>query len=129
MAVNNSIYVRRRSKVVLPPGQDARLPLNYVASVIKNLESLGFTFSEALLQAARHLTLGDLTDFYQELVAGMRRAIGAYQPFKPMYPNFPEQVMAMPESELYLNAIAHYWAGLRRRPRNASRYPTRSRYA
>ena len=29
--------------------------------------------------------------------------------FRPMYPDFPAQVMAAPDLELYVNALAHYW--------------------
>ena len=39
--VNNSIYLRRRSKIALPApsGGDAP-PVNYLASVVKNVEAL-----------------------------------------------------------------------------------------
>ena len=35
--------------------------------------------------------------------------VGAHRKFKPMYPNFPDQVMEMSEAELYFRAILHYW--------------------
>ena len=34
--------------------------------------------------------------------------VGAHVKHKPMYPNFPGQVMEASEVELYLNAMAHY---------------------
>src|SRR5262249_16009252 len=35
--------------------------------------------------------------------------VGAHREFRPMYPNFPAQVMAACDLELYVNALAHYW--------------------
>jgi hypothetical protein len=46
--INNAIYLRRRSKIVLPQATDGGelFPLIYVASVVKNVEALGFGFTE-----------------------------------------------------------------------------------
>ena len=110
--INNQIYLRRRSKIVLPAASgDEVLPENYVASVVKNLETLGFGFSEALIAACRTLTLDQLTLLYQELIGDLRKSKGAHQAFKPMYPNFPTQVMEMSQVRLYFNALVHYWSG------------------
>jgi stress response protein SCP2 len=109
--LNNSLYLRRRSKIILPAvsGSDL-LPENYVASVTKNLETLGFGFSEELIAACRALSLDQLTDLYQELITDLRKIKGAHVKFKPMYPNFPKQVMEMSKVELYFNALVHYWS-------------------
>lgn len=111
---NNGIYLRRRGKVCLPARAEGQalelLPLHYVASVAKNLEPLGYTFSEPLLVAVRTLSLDQLTEFYHELVPLLVRMKGANRRFRPMYPNFPKQVMRMSECELYVNAIIHYWS-------------------
>jgi hypothetical protein len=110
--INNSIYLRRRSKIALPsPSGNELLPENYVASVAKNLETLGFGFSEDLMAACRALSLDQLTVLYQDLVADLKKSKGAHQTFKPMYPNFPTQVMDMSEVRLYFNALVHYWSG------------------
>ena len=106
--MNNSLYFRRRSKIIVSQSSAAHLPLNYVVSVARNLETLGFALSEPLIRACQNLSLEELTELYQQLVADLRFAKGAHQAFQPMYPNFPDQVIEMAESELYLNAIVHY---------------------
>ena len=107
--MNNTLYLRRRSKICLPVSDTvARLPLHYVASILKNLEALGFTFSQSLIEACQALSLEQLTRLYQELIVDLRQAKGAHQLHKPMYPNFPAQVMEMSRAELYINAIVHY---------------------
>jgi hypothetical protein len=107
--INNTLYLRRRSKICLPTpiGSDL-LPLNYIASMLKNLEALGFTFSKPLIQACQALSMEQLTTLYQELIVALRKAKGTHQLHKPMYPNFPDQVMEMSKCELYINAIIHY---------------------
>ena len=117
MKTNHALYLRRRNKIVVPPGDGADLlPLHYVATVSKNLELLGFALSETLIAACRSLSLDALTALYQELIADLERSKGAHQTFKPFYPNFPEQVMTMREGELYINALLHYWTEGQYRP-------------
>jgi hypothetical protein len=40
------------------------------------------------------------------LVATLREMVGAHRQFKPMYPNFPEQVMEMSDARLYLTSFS-----------------------
>lgn len=105
--MNNAIYLRRRNKVRVERGSN-ELPQNYVAAILKNIESLGFTFSEKLIERLNTLSVDEIAEFYTELVAVLREMTGAHRKFKPMYPNFPAQVMEMSESRLYINAIIHY---------------------
>ena len=105
--MNNAIYIRRRNKVFVEKGAD-NLPENYIAALLKNIESLGYTFSENLIARLQTLPLEQLTDFYHETVKNLREIVGAHREFNPMYPNFPQQVLGMSEARLYLNAIVHY---------------------
>lgn len=111
MTINadNAIYFRRRRKICLPPGEaEEPLPVNYIASVIRNLEPLGFTFSEDLIGECRRLSVDQLITLYEELIPVLQKSRGAHQEFRPMYPDFPSQVMEMSRSELYINAVLHY---------------------
>jgi hypothetical protein len=104
----NAIYLRRRSKVTLSEGTGAT-PLNVLASLQKNLEALGFLLGEDVVEGLKGLSPLQVDAFYQRLVKDLRAMVGAHRPFKPMYPNFPAQVMAMDEAELYFRAVLHYW--------------------
>lgn len=110
--VNNEICLRRLRKVVLPEagaggGETSR---QQVATLLKNLEPLGYVFSERLIRGCLELGTEQLTALYCELSAPLKQTRGAHRPHRPMYPGFPEQVMALPEAELYLNALLHYWS-------------------
>src|SRR5262249_19505850 len=74
----------------------------------KNIETLGFGFTEPLLNRLSTLSVEKAGVFYKALVNDLRQLVGAHREFKPMYPNFPEQVMNMSEAALYLNAWLHY---------------------
>jgi hypothetical protein len=103
----NSIYLRRRCKVYLKEGE-AKTPLSHVGALQKNLEGLGFACSEPLLERLQTLSVDKLGTFYKSLVKDLREMVGAHREFKPMYPNFPEQVMELSAAGLYLNAFLHY---------------------
>ena len=45
----------------------------------------------------------------EQVVPVLKKMTGAHRTFRPMYPNFPKQVMEASDLELYLNAITHYW--------------------
>jgi hypothetical protein len=104
----NALYLRRRSKVLLPEGTGAT-PLNVIATLQKNLEALGFLLAGDVGDGLKQLSPVQVDAFYQRLVKDLRAMLGAHRPFNPMYPNFPAQVMEMTEAELYFNAIFHYW--------------------
>ena len=103
----NDIYIRRSRKAYVKEGSES-IPLSHVAAIQKNIESLGFVLSDALLQRLQTLSVERLASFYRTLVKGLQELVGAHREFRPMYPNFPEQVMEMSEARLYLNAFIHY---------------------
>ncbi|PQP86464.1 TerD family protein [Paenibacillus sp. AR247] len=105
----NTIYLRRANHLIVEQGQGGEpLPKAYLASALKNIEALGYTFSYALLRAVQDLSKAQFEALYQQLVADLQVMVGAHVKFKPMYPDFPMQVMEHSDAELYLNAIYHY---------------------
>lgn len=106
-----SLYLRRRNKVLVFANAKDTVPLNYVTTMVKNLEPLGYTFTQELMEACTKLSMDELVSFNAELVSVLKQFKGAHRTHKPMYPNFPTQVMEMSDCELYVNAICHYWTG------------------
>lgn len=83
------------------------MPVSYLAAALRNIESLGYTFSLELLERIRTLSEAEFFPLYSEVVTVLKEMVGASRKYKPMYPNFPEQVMEASEGELYLQAITH----------------------
>jgi hypothetical protein len=105
---NNAIYLTKRARVVLDEG-NGECSTAAVATFNKNLESLGFTVSRVLFERLCAHTVEEVVLIYKEIVPVLERMVGAHRQFRPMYPNFPAQLMAASDLELYVNAMAHYW--------------------
>ncbi|WP_028560834.1 TerD family protein [Paenibacillus pinihumi] len=103
----NSIYLRRSRKLIIQQGNSI-LPKFYIATAMKNMECLGFTFSRPLIEALRTLPTETFAIVYERMIEDLKRLVGAHVRFKPMYPNFPAQVMEAGDAELYMNARHHY---------------------
>lgn len=105
--MKNSIYLRRKNKVILEPKQ-AVLPVSYLATAMKNIESIGYTFSEDVIEVLKTYSVEEFVPFYTQLLSDVKTLKGAHVAYQPMYPNFPQQVMEASDAELYINAIIHY---------------------
>lgn len=103
----NEIFAARRGRVLIP-GADAPGDFAVVATMNRNLEALGYTLGEDALRVLLRRSASDAINFYAGIVPVLRKLTGADRRFAPMYPNFPAQVMAASDAELYLNAVVHY---------------------
>lgn len=109
----NEILLRRRNHIyleerLLTGSGDQSLR---VLTMMKNIESLGYIFSRELYKRLCATEKGALDAFYLELVRLLKTRVGADHEWRPMYPNFPQEVMERSQEELYLNAVVHYWSG------------------
>ena len=109
--------LKRKNKIILKQNDSENdsldsldsLDVNYLATILRNIESLGYTLSKEVLNVLTSYSLEDLQVFYISLVKKLKKMKGADKKWSPMYSNFPKQVMEMPEAELYLNAFTHYF--------------------
>lgn len=105
------VYLEKRRKLLLPPAGkfDSKV---LVASMQQNLESLGYLFSQTLFERLSTFPEQDIAAIYGEIIPALRKLRGAHRDFRPMYPNFPAQVIEMSHFQLYWNAMIHYWTNL-----------------
>ncbi len=108
MLSKNEIYLNKRRRVVVDRGSGGST-VAMLASLLKDVGSLGFVFSPCLLDRLWSLSSAELAVWYKATVAILRPMVGAHRKYKPMYPNFPSQVMEASEAELFFNAITHYF--------------------
>lgn len=107
----NEILLRRKNKVIVEKGSETNPNNQYIITIMKNIEALGYTFSKELFGVLQTLSKEELQKFYLELIPMLKKLVGADVVYKPMYPNFPESVMEADYIELFINAIIHYWSG------------------
>jgi hypothetical protein len=97
------------------------VPPQFLATAAKNFETLGYVLSPALIERLGSASYDELLAFYEDVFGILREIKGAHRDAKPMYPNFPRQVMEASQVELYLNALVHYWSFGRLRPATEAR--------
>lgn len=107
MPMLNTVYLRRKNKVILTAGT-SNISNQLMATMLKNLESLGYTLSQEVMKVLASVDQQVFLHFYEECIETLQKMVGAHVRYKPMYPNFPEQVMEAEQSELYINAVIHY---------------------
>ena len=118
------ILLRRKSMVVLARG-DGQTPTAVVATIQRNLAAYGYGLSPELEAQVATLGFDAAVDFYRRLERELKALLGAHRVFRPLYPGFPDQVMALPDGELYLNALLHYWGLVDTFPDEEHRSPSK----
>ena len=109
----NEILLRRKNKVIInkdEKGYESSYKPEYAVSMMKNLENYGYTLSKDLFDKVAKLDLEEINAFYLDLISEIEELTGANRIYKPMYPNFPYQVMEADDAELFVNALVHYWS-------------------
>lgn len=78
-------------------------------SLSAEMMRLGFLPTKELFETLK--TMGDkgLQGLHEKVIPVLKEMKGGHRKHKPMYPNFPQQVMDMDGIELFMNAIIHYW--------------------
>jgi hypothetical protein len=105
----NELYLNKKLCIIADKDKSATAaPLNVTASFVRNLEPLGFTVSKKLFNRLKTLDAKTLEYLQSEIVPVLKKMVGAHRRYKPMYPNFSDQVMTMSDAELWMNAWMHY---------------------
>lgn len=73
-----------------------------------NISSLGLTLSEDAIKELLKIDYNVLEVYLPSLITAMRKYRGDDVKYIPFYKNFPEEVLSMSESELYITRIFHY---------------------
>lgn len=74
-------------------------------------EQLGFAFNDKLLNVVSNASIKEMEGFWNWMVKMNEKVYGSAN-YKPMYPNFPKQVIEADELELLVNAFMHYTGDL-----------------
>jgi hypothetical protein len=75
-----------------------------------NIMNLGFMFTDRALLTLSGMSDTELKEMYSAMIPELKAMKGDNVVHKPMYPNFPQQVMEASYMELFINAIIHYWS-------------------
>lgn len=107
------ITVEKFQAVILNPeslAQSSNASPAHVLTLNANMMSLGFILSENLFKTLVQSDQQTTVRLADELIPVLKRLKGAHVKHQPMYPNFPQQVIEASDSELFWNAILHYYS-------------------
>lgn len=94
-------------------------PKQIASTLLAELMQLGYMLDEKALDALLYAPKGWVASYYNEIIAYVKKTLGADRAYTPFYRNFPTQVMEMSHLELFLNAVLHYWSNGRWEPPQA----------
>lgn len=111
-----SIVLRRLNKVLLLPTsnvKDAAFASHKaaIATFNLNIQALGYTLSPKVIEALSSQSQASAFLVLDEILTTLKEIKGVKN-YRPMYPNFPKQVIEASDAELYINAIIHYFSFL-----------------
>jgi stress response protein SCP2 len=107
----DEVYLRRCHKMLPLDAarvEEDRTDAATVATFVANLESVGWIVDRPVVQNLIAADRSQAESLMTRVQQQVFEAVGAHVTFRPMYPNFPKQVMEASEAELFLNAILHY---------------------
>lgn len=113
-----NIVLRRKNKVFLLTDKKEKTKItekeideNFAAviSFTKNLEAYGYTASADMFNVMLELDMDTIKRNYKSVISLIKEQTGADKTYNVMYPNFPQQVIEMDDSDLFFNAILHYF--------------------
>lgn len=81
-------------------------------ALLTHWQSLGFVVSKDDALSICDMATPAHAWLHENITPALLRSLGGHRRMRPMYPNFPKQVMKMSESELYYNALMHYTGAL-----------------
>lgn len=97
-------------KVITPEIHEDVNNKRIVATILKNIETYGYTMSSNLIDRLVKCTEEDLNNFYAKVMKLIRSQIGVVvmQSIKPLYQNFPNELIDEDETDDYLLTINGY---------------------
>ena len=88
-------------------GMDNRIAVSTVQS---HLMQWGYMLDQDAFTELSKSDLSVIENFNNEVISYLKESMGGKVVYLPLYKNFPEEVMSLSDSELFYNAIFHYWS-------------------
>lgn len=84
----NDILLRRKNKLFVEK-QECEADSNFVINFISNVQTLGYTFSDELIDVMLHMNTQSLTSLYNDTIKTIKHMIGCDVEYVPLYKDFP----------------------------------------
>lgn len=115
------MYTPTKNIVLLQNGliclKNAHVDNRSVAATVQaELMRFGFMLTQDAFAQMGSADKADIIDFHREVIDYLRYITGSSLDYKPFYPGFPQQVMQMTESQLWMDQFIYYWSNCKFQP-------------
>lgn len=109
----NIVLIQKNQICLKDAGVDNR---SIAATVQAELMHFGYMLTQDAFMQMGKADKADIIDFHGEVVDYLRYMTGSALSYKPFYPGFPQQVMQMTETELWMDQFKYYWSNCKFQP-------------
>lgn len=104
------IAVKKLNAIVLPNKPKNNVDETMLLTFNAELMRLGYILTKEAFDSLKNSSKETIEELYEAVLPTLKTIKGDNVAYKPMYPNFPKQVMEAKQMELLLNAVLHYWS-------------------
>ena len=109
-------YFINEHKYILPAVYFTESNRDLAATVAANFASLGYRMENTDIETLSYARKEDIIAFWQEYYPILEEAIGANHEYKPLYPNFPQEVMEKENIDFFMDQVIYGLSGFEIRP-------------
>jgi len=109
MKLNKNIIAFQKNAVCIPDIPSSFETNTIVATVNSELMQFGYMLSKEAYEHLSKCHVADITQWANDIISYLKGVLGEGN-YRSFHPGFPQTVKAMPEFELYMKAILHYWS-------------------
>ncbi|OUM63170.1 hypothetical protein PIROE2DRAFT_61436 [Piromyces sp. E2] len=96
--------------IVNEKAEKIKAQMIYALSLNENIGNLGYCMDQKMFNIVAALPKEKVKTLSDFLISSLKEMVGAdVRYYRPLYPDFPSQVIDMKDSQLYYNALIHYW--------------------
>lgn len=118
--MNNEILLRRKNMLELNVSEnilDLSIEENIleqnkrnaaIASIVKNISSYGYLLDSNMIEKLKNTTYEEIVNWYLNIRTIITDVVGLREHMEPLYKNFPQEVMATDESEMYIASLIYF---------------------
>lgn len=108
--MKQEILLRKANTFINDGAKIRGLDVSIAATVQAELMNIGYMLSESAYNTIASTDSNCVARTLEEILPILNKFRGSNVKHKPMYKNFPQEVIEMSDAELYINAFVHYWS-------------------
>ncbi len=106
--MKNKIALKLCKGIIIPEHEIGHVASGHSISFVAEMMKYGYMPNANLIAQLEQCSVNDLTSLYLKVIPVLKESVGANVKHKPLFPNFPKQVMDMDEATLATTILCNY---------------------